>query len=323
MMIDPRRRNVRILAAIAALTLVLGAAILAVRPPAPADDHAHAHDHDHAHGGLPTHVAISPAAAKTAGVVTAIAGPTRLVDTVTVMGSIVLDATGHARVNARFPGLIREVRKNLGDRVAAGEALATVESNDSLQSYQVKSPIDGVVIGRNKNVGELTGSEPLFEVANLTRVWSELHVFPRDLGRVKVGQRVRLTTPDGLIAGEGQIGALLPVAEASSQSVVARAALDNAAGAWRPGMAVRGRVVVGETDVPVAVRAEAVQTINGTPVVFVAAASDFEVRPVLLGATDGEWVEILEGVYEGETYAAANSFLFKAEIGKETAEHEH
>jgi cobalt-zinc-cadmium efflux system membrane fusion protein len=318
------RQNL-VIAVIALVTVAAGAAILSIEPPAPLDAHDHGHDHadEHDHAGLPDHVDITPAAAQSAGVVLATAGPGRIAETESVMGSIVLDAGGHARVNARFAGLIREVRKNIGDKVSAGEALALVESNESLQSYQVKSPIDGVVIARNKNVGEVTGSEPLFEIANLNMVWSELHVFPRDLGRVKVGQRVRLATADGLVSGDGEIGALLPVAEASSQSVLARVALDNAAGRWRPGTAVRGAVVIAEREVRVAIAADAVQTIEGTPVAFVAADAEFEVRPVLIGARDAQWVEVLEGIYEGEIYAATNSFLFKADIGKETAEHDH
>jgi cobalt-zinc-cadmium efflux system membrane fusion protein len=315
-------RQTLVIAGLALFTLAAGAAILSTEPPAPVDAHDHGDEHDHA-AGLPDHVAITPDAARAAGVVTATAGPGRIAETATVMGSIVLDPAGHARTNARFPGLIREVRKQIGDRVNAGEALALVESNESLQSYQVKSPIDGVVIARNKNVGETTGDEPLFEVANLAKVWSELHVFPRDIGRIKVGQRVRLATADGLVAGEGEIGALLPVTEASSQSVLARVALDNADGRWRPGTAVRGRVILGEHAAAVVVAADAIQLIEGTPMVFVAGNGEFEARQVLLGRRDEDAVEVLEGVYDGETYAAKNSFLFKAEIGKESAEHEH
>jgi cobalt-zinc-cadmium efflux system membrane fusion protein len=340
MMFESRQK--KILAGIAAATLVIGAAILMIEPPAPADEHGHSHggggdhahdDHDaHAHddhaqggeaGALPSHVEITPQAARDAGVETAVATPGKIANAVIVMGSIVLDPTGHARVNARFSGLIREVRKNIGDRVSAGEALAAIESNESLQAYQVKSPIDGIVIGRNKNVGEITGDEPLFEVANLTRVWSELHIFPRDLTKVMSGQKVRIMTPDRLVIGEGEIGALLPVAEASSQSVLARVALDNASGQWRPGMAVRAEIIISETDVAVAVPADAIQLINGQSVVFVQGKDDFEVRAVLPGKSDGKVTEVQEGLYEGDVYAAKNSYLFKADIGKASAEHEH
>jgi cobalt-zinc-cadmium efflux system membrane fusion protein len=325
MMLDPRHRQTKIILGIAAATLILGGAILAVDPPAPMDEHGHSHGDEHDHGGaaLPNHVDITPETARASGVVTEVAGPRAISDVVEVMGSVVLDPSGHARVNARFTGIIREVKKNIGDRVSMGEALALVESNESLQAYQVKSPIDGVVIGRNKNVGEITGSEPLFEVANLGKVYAELHVFPRDLGKVKSGQKIILATPDGTSAGEGVLGALLPVAEASSQSVLARVALDNGKGLWRPGMAVRGRIVTAENAAALAVKAGAVQDINGQAVVFVAGKKEFEVRPVLLGKSDEEWVEVLEGVYEGEVYAAVNSFLFKAELGKASAEHEH
>jgi membrane fusion protein, heavy metal efflux system len=317
------------LAAIAIATVVLGGAILAIDPPAPKDEHGHdhgGHDHgdEHDHGvGVASHVAITPEAAKAAGVEVVTAGPAKIAQVAMTMGSIVLDPAGHARVNARFPGVIREMRKNVGDAVGAGEVLASVESNESLQAYQVKSPVDGAVIARNKNVGEISGTDPVYEIANLARVYAELHVFPRDLGRVAKGQRVRLSTADGAVTGEGVIGAVLPVAEASSQSVLARVQVDNAVGQWRPGSAVRGQIVVSESDVAVAVRATAIQEIEGKPVVFVQSGEEFEVRPVLLGQGDGLWVEVQEGLYDGDVYAATNSFLFKADLGKATAEHEH
>lgn len=316
----------KILAIIAAVTLLAGIAVMVfVKPSGPVgEDHGDEHGHDeHGHGGTPSSVAITPAAAKASGVAMQTAGPAKIATTATAAGSIVLDPAGHARIAARFNGVVRDVRKSIGDSVTAGETLASVDSNESLQSYQVKSPIAGVVIARNRNGGELAGDEPLFEVANLTRVWAEVHIFPRALAQVQRGQRVLLATPDGLVKGEATLDALLPVAEASSQSVVGRIALDNADGRWRPGMAVHGRIVTAETEVPVAVRAEAIQVIDGKSVVFVAGKDNFEVRAVFPGASDGQWIEVQEGLYADEVYAAAGSYLFKAELGKASAEHEH
>ncbi len=49
----------------------------------------------------------------------------------------------------------------------------------------------------------------------------------------------------------------------------------------------------------------------------------FEVRPVLLGRSDGQYVEVLKGLQAGVKYAARNSFLIKADIGKSGASHDH
>jgi cobalt-zinc-cadmium efflux system membrane fusion protein len=56
-------------------------------------------------------------------------------------------------------------------------------------------------------------------------------------------------------------------------------------------------------------------------VVFVQGHNGFEPRPVSTGRTDGQWIEIASGLEPGETYAAANSFILKAELGKGSAEH--
>ena len=51
--------------------------------------------------------------------------------------------------------------------------------------------------------------------------------------------------------------------------------------------------------------------------------NQFEARPVKLGGSDGQWVEILHGLSSGERYVAHNSFILKAELGKAGATHEH
>ncbi len=49
----------------------------------------------------------------------------------------------------------------------------------------------------------------------------------------------------------------------------------------------------------------------------------FEVRPVEVGRSDGQWVEIVSGLNAGQKYAATNSFVLKAELGKVGATHDH
>jgi membrane fusion protein, heavy metal efflux system len=318
-----KRQNIAIVA-IAAVTLILGGLILTLDA-APAQEGGDGHDHGaHAEGGgMPSHVKITPEAAIAAGAKLATAGPGKVAQSVRTSGTVVFDSAGIARARARFPGVVREVRKNVGDKVAAGEVIAMVESNDSLQAYAVKAPIEGVIIARNTNLGEITDDSPLFVIANPSRVWSELHIFSKDLNVIAVGQNVTLQASDKSVEGKGSVTAILPVTETSTQTVIARVSLVDTDGRWRPGMIVSGDIVWAEREVPVAIPAAAIQTMNDKPVVFVQDGKQFEVRPVLLGAMNGEWAEVIEGLYEDEIYVAANSFLMKADAGKESAEHEH
>ena len=83
------------------------------------------------------------------------------------------------------------VAKHVGDPVRQGETLATVESNESLQPYAARAAT-GVVTARDANPGEQTGERALFMVADLSTVWVELALFPRDL-----------PGPDGTVRARG------------------------------------------------------------------------------------------------------------------------
>jgi cobalt-zinc-cadmium efflux system membrane fusion protein len=75
--------------------------------------------------------------------------------------------------------------------------------------------------------------------------------------------------------------------------------------------------------VPLAVRAEALQTYMDKPVVFARFDDIYEVRMIEIGARDNDWLEVLGGIEPGTTYVTANSFLVKADILKSGASHAH
>ncbi len=52
------------------------------------------------------------------------------------------------RSRARFPGVIRSIPQGVGDAVTQGETIATVESNESLRTYDITAPLTGVVTQR-------------------------------------------------------------------------------------------------------------------------------------------------------------------------------
>lgn len=265
---------------------------------------------------------IPKGAADAAGIKTETVVNANVAETITLTGRITLNQNTTAQVKARFAGIVREVKKGQGETVSAGDVLAMVESNDSLQVYPVKAPINGVILVRNTNIGDVAGDSPLFTIANVSDVWAEFHVFPRDIDRIKNGQMVRVTSFEGQHTGQAPITVLSPLAESSSQTVVARVTLPNTEGSWRSGMTVRGDVMVNEKQVPLAIKTSAIQRMEGESVVFVQEGDRFVKRAIKTGLGDEEWTEVKEGLKAGDTYVSENSFMIKADIGKAGAEHE-
>lgn len=263
-----------------------------------------------------------------AGVKIEIVGPATITNSVRLTGRLIPNAERVRAVSARFPGAIKQVLKSTGDAVKIGDRLAIVESNDSLQTYAVTAPIEGVIVERHANPGEVASAEPLFVIADYRRLWAELSLFPRDLAKVKVGQKVALTSVEnGEPVGEGSLVRIAPAEGASHGSLsgvyTARVEIDNAAAALAPGLFVGAEVAVGQTEVPLAVKRSGLQAFRDFTVVFAQVDDTYEVRMLELGQQDATHVEVLGGIEAGTRYVAENSYLIKADIDKSGASHDH
>jgi cobalt-zinc-cadmium efflux system membrane fusion protein len=216
------------------------------------------------------------------------------------------------------------MRKGLGDAVAPGEVLAIVESNQSLQAYQVTAPIAGTVVAKYAVPGTVVrDGAAIYEVADLSTVWVDLSVSPDDFSRIRPGQQASIASVGGSVTGAGKVIYLSPLGTERTQALLARVEMPNAAGEWRPGLFVTSRIQVEEAHVPVAVKASALQTFRDWDVVFLYDGGVFQVAPLVLGRRGAGWVEVKEGLRGGERYAAENSFIVKADVGKSGASHDH
>ncbi len=256
------------------------------------------------------------------GIRTEKAGPQIISESLMLTGRVQTDPNRLSHVRARYPGMVKSVKRNLGDTVRAGDVLATVQSNESLQTYAVKAPISGMIVQRDIQIGEATGVEPLFIITDLSQVWAEFDVFGRDLGRIKTGQTISIETLDYQRV-TGKIDWISPLAAHSSQSVRARVILANPDGRFRSGQFVRGQVTIAQHKVPLAVRLSAIQRFRDFQVVFARFDETYEVRMLELGRQDREWIEVLGGLKPGSEYVTQNSYLIKADIEKSGASHDH
>lgn len=283
------------------------------------DEHDEHHDEEES-----GRVHLSAEQMQVAGIQLATAGSARIREALPVYGSIAPNAERVHAVSARFPGVIRSVGKTLGDAVSKGDVLATVESNESLRTYDIVAPLSGVITARDANTGEQSGERSLFTVADLSTVWVELSLFPRDLPKVHVGQTVRVRSVDAGLVADGRVVYVAPFGSGASQTRSARVELANPDRRWAPGLYVSAEIVLSQATVPVAVRNEALQVMDGRDSVFVEVEpGEFAPTPVRLGRSDGDMSEVLDGLAEGDRYVAAGSFVLKSQLGAASAEHEH
>lgn len=278
--------------------------------------------HEWAYESFEGRTRIAPEMAEAFGLETMIAGPAVLTESVTLYGRIVPHADRMREVSARFDGAIRSVEVALGDTVRAGETLARVESNESLQPYTIDAPIAGVVTERNANAGEQTTGRRLFTIVDTSSVWANLSVFLGDRSRVRVGAPVTLTSTLGGTSAEGTISYVGTVADAS-QAVTARVELDNADGLWALGTYVTAEVVVDEKEVPLGVKRTGLQSFRDFTVVYAQVGDQYEVRMLELGMQDDEWIEVLGGLEPGTRYVTEGSYILKADVEKSGATHDH
>jgi cobalt-zinc-cadmium efflux system membrane fusion protein len=175
----------------------------------------------------------------------------------------------------------------------------------------VRSPADGVVTRLIAAPG-VTLHEEALQVAEIA-----------DTGRAELvfdapPAAARLLAPGARLSAEAVVIAVAPAAEGGTATV--RAAATGALPA--PGTILSARLPVGGGS-GLTAPADAVQTVEGVPSVFVREGDGFRARPVTTGATAAGRTEILSGLTGAERIAGTGAFLLKAELAKGEAEHGH
>lgn len=205
-------------------------------------------------------------------------------------------------------------------RAARARAAAAGSPNASGRT-SVASPIAGVVTTVQVGPGGFVAQGGVVaEVTNPSRVELVFNAPPTVAAGVRVGSPVRVQGPSGEF--DAVVTGVATGANAQSGAAIVRARPSG--GALPPaGSAVTGAVVTGASGEGTTVPSEAVQSVEGSSVVFVQVQGGFRAVPVLVGRQAGGRTEILNGLNGSERIAGANAFLLKAELAKGEAEHGH
>lgn len=232
-------------------------------------------------------------------------------------GEIVIDPDRLAHIIPRFPGIVKSVRKKIGDQVRAGEVLAVIESNESLSPYEVTSQIDGTVIEMHLTKGEaVNDNRHDIIVADLSYVWADLSVYQKDLEHLAVGQQATISIGGNIPDFTGRIAYISPTLSEAKRTATARVIVANPHGHWRPGLFINAEVITAAAEVPLAIPKTALESFENQTVVFVKTGDGFTPQPVKIGRENHTTVEILAGLAVGDRYVSKGGFTLKAELEK-------
>ncbi|MFH0939493.1 MAG: efflux RND transporter periplasmic adaptor subunit [Planctomycetota bacterium] len=193
------------------------------------------------------------------------------------------------------------------------------ENDEQVARYELRAPFAGIVTEKHITRGEhLETTSNCFTIVDLSSVWCNVRVYPKDINRVKVGQvvRIKVSEDDNLL--QGKVAVIHPIVSEKTRAAFVRISLDNANGYLRPGLFVTGVIVLEEHEAPVVVPIGAIQTFEGKEIVFVTGdvEGEFKTQPVQCGYSDGIMIEIKSGLEAGQKIVVRNSFILKAELSK-------
>jgi Cu(I)/Ag(I) efflux system membrane fusion protein len=199
---------------------------------------------------------------------------------------------------------------------------ALAAGGEAKRTLTFRSPTGGVVLEKKAVAGmRFMPGETLYQIADVSSVWVLADVFERDIGLVKAGQKVKLginAYPEKIFTGT--IAYIYPTLKAETRTVPVRIELANPGGLLKPAMYASVEFAVGARDKVVTVPVSAVIDSGTRQIVLVQkAAGRFEPREVKLGARSDEYVEVREGVTEGDAVVVAANFLIDAESNLKAA----
>ena len=220
------------------------------------------------------------------------------------------------RAAKQSPSLLAAARQRLllWD-VTPGEIRELERTGAARKSLTIYSPANGYVLNKIAVEGaRITPGEPLFEIANLDRVWIQADVYESELQFIRMGATATATlsyTPGR--TWTGRVTFIAPTVDPMTRTVKVRSEFDNADGALKPDMF--GDVVIEQPSRQVVVVPESAVLQTGTrSVVFVVKGEGmFEPREVSVGTKTDQFYEVRSGLTAGEKVVTQANFLIDSE----------
>jgi Cu(I)/Ag(I) efflux system membrane fusion protein len=200
--------------------------------------------------------------------------------------------------------------------LSPSQVTALMKSGQPQRTISFPSPVSGIVSEKKALQGmRFMPGEMLYQVTDLSSVWVVADLSEQDIGLVKSGAKVRVTTtayPTETF--EGRITYIYPTLKVETRSIPVRVEMANPGGRLKPAMFAQVELAVGGKSPVLTVPDSAVIDSGTRRIVLVQVKEGrFEPREVEVGARSDNYVEILKGVRDGEQVVVAANFLIDAE----------
>ena len=214
-------------------------------------------------------------------------------------------------------------RQRLLNLAVPQDVLTQIEKTREIPlTFTWSVPRDGVVLERNVVDGQrVMPGDVLFRVADHSVVWAVVDVAERDLAMITQGQKVILkTTALGAREFPGTVALVYPHLDPATRSVRVRIELKNEDMVLRPDMYVEALINTG-TDQPVLAVPESSVIDSGIRQIVIVDRGDgkFSPRAVKIGRRGQAYVEITDGIMNGDNVVTSANFLIDAESNLQSA----
>jgi Cu(I)/Ag(I) efflux system membrane fusion protein/cobalt-zinc-cadmium efflux system membrane fusion protein len=223
---------------------------------------------------------------------------------------------GYSEGNERK--MLASARRRLNYYDISEKEIHSIETSGVVMTaIKIRSPFKGVVTFKNAvKGGYVKAGATIYEIADLSRVWVEAHIYEYELSLVKTGMEVQMTLPyhPGKVY-TGKVAYVYPYLQQKTRDVVVRLEFENPELELKPGMYSDVLIKTGTGDEGLIIPSESVIRSGTRNIVFVPReGGKFTPRKVNLGfSLDGGMVQVLSGLAPGESVVTSGQFLLDSE----------
>ncbi|MDN3596353.1 efflux RND transporter periplasmic adaptor subunit [Zunongwangia endophytica] len=223
------------------------------------------------------------------------------------------------RLKESQPKLYMAVRNKLKNWKLSDSQINSIEENGKVkENFPVFATNSGTVTEKMVSQGDYVDrGQPLFKIANLTKVWAILDAYEQQLSNLKEEQKLQISV--NAFADQnfsGTIDFINPVLDNSARTTKVRVVLENPEGKLKPGMFVEAEVdLEAAEDDKISVPKSAVMWTGERSVVYLksdANSPQFEMKEVKLGSEIADSYQILEGLEKGDEVVTNGTFTVDA-----------
>ncbi|WP_425446208.1 efflux RND transporter periplasmic adaptor subunit [Dethiothermospora halolimnae] len=173
---------------------------------------------------------------------------------------------------------------------------------DAIDNTNISSPISGVISMVNIEEGEFaTNTQPSMTIVNANKVYVEINVTEDIINEIYKGMEVNIDIPSVPLKDvTGKINTVSPSVNQRIQLYPVKIYVDNENGKIKPGMFSKVDIKTNVREDVISVKSEAVVKDEGEDIIYIVEENRAVRRKVKTGLDTGEYIEIVEGVNEGE-----------------------